>query len=188
MRNSERGWVRGAVVIGIAGTMMAVAMLSPALGVSFATKKFVKQKVNAAKNQLQGQITQVNAAISATQAQAFVRTAPVAVPAGAAVAAEIGCPTGMVATGGGVSVSNSALVMNDSVPTDGTGAFPASFGLAGGVGFTAWGGIVTSTGGPGTMRVYASCRTGAQTGSNYTAGGAAVRSADAGSTFTNVSG
>ena len=51
MEASERGWVRGAVVIGLAGTILAVAMLSPALGVRLATTGYVKQKVNQLENE-----------------------------------------------------------------------------------------------------------------------------------------
>jgi hypothetical protein len=181
MKDSEHGWIRGAVVIGLAAAMMAVALLSPALAVRLATTSYVKAKVNAATASLTAQI---NAGDAATRNQTFVRSAAIVVPASSAVAGEIACPVGMIATGGGATVSNSSLVMNDSAPTDGTGAFPASFGLAGGAGYTAWGAIVTSTGGAGSFRVYASCRTGTQTGSNYASGVAALRLADA-SAFTS---
>jgi hypothetical protein len=81
----------------------------------------------------------------------------------------------MVVTGGGVAVSQAQLLVNDSVPTDGTGTFTSSFGLTGGAGFVGWGAIVSSTS-AGTFRVYASCRTGTQSGSNYATGVTTVRS------------
>jgi len=182
MERARKGWVRGALVLGVAGTMMAVAMLSPALAVRLATTGFVKQKVNAARGALQNQI---NTATAASAAQTYLRTDAAAVLAGGSTAAEISCPPGMLATSGGVAVSNGGLVMNDSAPTDSTGTFAGTFGLGGGAGYTGWGGIVTDLGGGGgTMRVYAVCRTATQTGSNYTSGLAAVRTA--GQTWTNV--
>jgi hypothetical protein len=190
MKPSENGWVRGAIVVGIAGAMMAVALLSPALAGKYATKKFVKSQVSglqtqinqaqSAANAAQTTANTANAAAAAHQTQTFVRSAPIPVGAGTAAAGEIACPAGMVATGGGATVSNSALLMNDSVPTDGTGTFAPGFGLTAGAGFTAWGAIVTSTGGAGTFRVYASCRTATQGGSNYTSGVAALRSSSGG--------
>lgn len=172
MKSSERGWVRGALVIGIAGTMMAVALLSPALAVRLATTGYVKSKVNGLRSDLQGQI---NAESSTLRGQSFGRTSAFFVPTGSNVAAEIGCPAGMIVTGGGVYVDSAAILVNASNPTDGTGSFASSFG-ASGAGMNGWGVIVGEyLGGSGNARVYASCRTGFQTGSNYTSGSPAIR-------------
>lgn len=187
MDRARRSWVRGAVVLGLAGTMMAAALMSPALAVRLATTGFVKQKVRAAVNQVTTNLTaQINAANTASRQQTYLRSNSVTVPAGSAAAGEVTCPGGMIVTGGGAAVSNGALVLNDSVPTDGSGTFTSSFGLTGGVGMTGWGAIVTDTGsGGGTFRVYAICRTGTQTGSNYTAGNTAPRVGVGGTSFRN---
>jgi hypothetical protein len=191
MESFEKGWVRGAVVIGIAGTMMAVALLSPALGASFATKSWTKQRINskvgAATTNLQSQI---NAGDAAGRVQTFVRSAPVLVSNGGTVAGDVACPSGMVATGGGVVANNANMVVGASAPTDGTGNFSTFYGFSG-IGMTGWGAIVSDPFffGGGMFRVYASCRTGTvSTSSNYTSGGPAVRSTDGASTFSNLRG
>jgi hypothetical protein len=45
MAQARRSWVRGTVVLGVAATMMAGALLTPALGTKSATTQYVKQKV-----------------------------------------------------------------------------------------------------------------------------------------------
>ena len=184
MQRTRRSWVRGAVVLGLAGTMMAAALMSPALAVRLATTSYVKAKVNQAVATLRAEI---NAANTVSRQQTYVRSNPITVTAGASTAGEVNCPAGMVVTGGGAAVSNGDLLLNDSVPTDSTGAFTSSFGLLGGAGMTGWGAIVTDTGGGGgSFRVYAICRTGTQTGSNYASGNPALRTTGAGASFAGA--
>lgn len=45
MAQTRRSWVRGTLVLGVAATMMAGALLTPALGTKSATTRYVKQKV-----------------------------------------------------------------------------------------------------------------------------------------------
>ena len=187
MEKTRRSWVRGAIVLGLSGTMMAAALMSPALAVRLATTRYVKAKVNAAVNQVTTNLTaQINAANTISRQQTYLRSNSITVPGGGSAAGEVTCPAGMVVTGGGAAVSNGLLVLNDSVPTDGTGNFTTSFGLTGGAGMTGWGAIVTDTASSGgTFRVYAICRTGTQTGSNYTSGNTAPRAGVSGASFQN---
>ncbi|MGH2712006.1 MAG: hypothetical protein ACRDH9_12490 [Actinomycetota bacterium] len=158
MKASERGWVRGAVVIGIAGTMMAVALLSPALAVRLATTSYVKQKVNQAFNQTFGLFLQ--------QPIITTRSDPIAVPPGGFSLASIACPAGGVATGGGAS-SNSPLTenweMEDTYPSN--GATP-------GAGSTGWTVGMENIAGGTTFRVYVVCGGGSGFG-NFTPGSTA---------------
>ena len=155
MRSSERGWVRGAVVVGIAGVMMAVALLSPALAVRLATTSYVKQKVNQAFNRTFSQFLQ--------QPTVVVRSDPIAVAIGNFAIASISCPAGGVATGGGASTANTAedWEMEASYPSN--GASPAA-------GTTGWTAVMENIAGGTSFRVYAVCAGGVGVGGNFTPG------------------
>jgi hypothetical protein len=165
MKSSERGWVRGAVVIGIAGTMMAVALLSPALAVKLATTSYVKQKVNQAFNQTFSFFLQ-------TPILAF-RSDPIAVAPGVAQFAAVPCPPGGVATGGGASGASVAedWDLETSYPSNGATA---------GAGATGWAVVMKNEStAPLNFRVYVLCG-GGSSATNFTPGSTPARATDAG--------
>lgn len=111
MRNSERGWIRGAVVIGLAGAMMAVALLSPALAVRLATTGYVKQRVNAVGN----------IALSGLRNPSYGQSPVFSLPANNSITMEGSC-VGRSVVGGGASAGGGAagaINIIESYPSDG---------------------------------------------------------------------
>jgi hypothetical protein len=161
MNRSERGWVRGAVVIGIAGVMMAVALFSPALAVKLATTSYVKQKVNQAFNKTFSQFLQLPIVTT--------RSEPVAVPVGNFALASIACPPGGVATGGGATQANPVEDWDMEASYPSNGATP-------GAGSTGWTVNMTNEVGGTTFRIYVICGGGTGFG-NFSPGSAARTSA-----------
>jgi hypothetical protein len=157
MKASERGWVRGAVVIGIAGVMMAAALLSPALAVRLATTSYVKAKINQSENQALGRFLQQPVFIS--------RSDPIAVPVGGFAIASIACPPGGVATGGGASANTQLENWDLEASYPSSGSSPTA-------GFTGWTVSMENIAAGTTFRVYVNCAGGGGTG-NYAAGSAA---------------
>ena len=116
MERARKGWVRGALVLGVAGAMMAVAMLSPAVGVSFATKSFVKQKVNQVKNQ----VNTVNGiALSAFRSPAYFQSAPLTLPGSSSGIAEASCGAAHAVSGGLSSSATGSTAIIETYPSDG---------------------------------------------------------------------
>jgi hypothetical protein len=144
-------------VLGVAGTMMAVAMLSPALAVRLATTSYVKQKVNQAFNRTFGLFLQ--------QPVFTNRSDPIAVPVGTFAVASIACPPGGVATGGGAAQANPVedWDMESSYPSN--GATP-------GAGSTGWTVNMTNEVGGTSFRVYVLCAGGTGLG-NFAPGSTA---------------
>jgi hypothetical protein len=161
MKTSERGWVRGAVVIGIAGIMMAIALFSPALAVRLATTSYVKQKVNQAFNQSLNTFVQ--------QPVAVFRSEPINVIAnGGFASASIGCPAGGAAVGGGASGASA------NEDWDLEASYPSN-GATSGAGATGWSVVMTNESTlPLNFRVYVVCA-GASTFTNFTPGSTPVR-------------
>lgn len=164
MERSRKSWVRGAIVLGLAGTMMAVALFSPALAVKLATTSYVKQKVNQSFNKTFGFFLQTPIAV--------FRSEPIAVPTGTAQAAAIACPPGGVATGGGAT---GASVSED---WDLETSYPSN-GNTTGAGGTGWA-VVMENASAGTLsfRVYVVCG-GGSSFTNFPAGSTPVRATDA---------
>lgn len=111
MKTSETGWVRGAVVIGIAGIMMAVALFSPALAVKLATTGYVKQKVK-----------QVNGvALTALRNPSYLQSPPQSIAAGFLGTIEGSCQGRTVVSGGASSGGSAAGTVDllESYPSDG---------------------------------------------------------------------
>jgi len=158
MERARKGWVRGAVVIGVAGAMMAVAMLSPALGASFATKSFVKQKVNQAFNKTFGLFLQTPIVTT--------RSDPVAVAIGNFASASIACPPGGVATGGG-AVGNNPVAEDWEMEA----SYPSN-GATTGAGSTGWTVLMENVAAGTSFRVYVICGGGSGFG-NFTPGSTA---------------
>jgi hypothetical protein len=131
------------VVIGVAGAMMAIALLSPALAVKLATTSYVKQKVNQAFNRTFGQFLQ--------QPIAIIRSDPISVGTGVAQAAAIACPPGGVATGGGATGADVSedWELEASYPSNGASST---------AGATGWAVVMQNqTAGTLAFRVYALC-------------------------------
>ncbi len=158
MKRSERGWVRGAVVIGVAGTMMAAALFSPALAVKLATTSYVKQKVNQAFNKTFGFFLQTPIVTT--------RSDPVVIAVGSFATASIACPPGGVATGGGAATNSPSTEdweMEASYPSN--GATP-------GAGSTGWTVVMENVAAGTSFRVYVVCGGGSGFG-NFTPGSTA---------------
>jgi hypothetical protein len=126
---SERGWVRGAVVIGLAATMMAVALLSPALAVRLATTSYVKAKVNGAINSFRNQATNSFVEDGLT----YVRSGLFPIGAGNFQVISVGCPAGQHVTGGGASTPNILTTDNPELEF----SYPSN-GATPGAGTTGW--------------------------------------------------
>jgi hypothetical protein len=151
------------VVVGIAGVMMAVALLSPALAVRLATTSYVKQKVNQAFNRTFNQFLQTPIA--------YFRTDPIAVGPGAAQIASIGCPAGGVAIGGGAA---GAAISED---WDLEQSYPSN-GATTGAGTTGWTvAMENASAGPLNFRAYVVCGGATSTFTNYAVGGTPVKTA-----------
>ena len=166
MERARKGWVRGALVLGVAGAMMAVAMLSPAVGASFATKKFVKQKVKAVSNRVSG----LEGTVANLNQLQYMASPAVTVPDGALGQAEAVCPAGWFVTGGGgVSTSQEGEQL-DSYPSHGVG-FPSPSFFAP-LGRTAWTfeWFDFSDGADNQILAFAICSQVAGAGGNYTPG------------------
>ena len=126
MEKTRRSWVRGAIVLGLSGTMMAAALMSPALAVRLATTGYVKQKINQAISAFRTEAQ--NAFIEdGLQYGRFV----FAVPAGTATSISLGCPSGTKVTGGGGAIANVAAFDTDleqSYPSNGSTTQPGTTG------------------------------------------------------------
>lgn len=164
MDRARKSWVRGAVVLGLAGTMMAAALMSPALAVRLATTSYVKQKVNQAFNQTLGRFLQTPIAV--------VRSDPIAVAPNVAQSAAIACPAGGVATGGGAT--GAGVTENWDLET----SYPSN-GATTGAGGTGWA-VVMENASPATasFRVYVVCG-GGSSFTNFPVGSAPVRATHA---------
>lgn len=177
MERSERGWVRGAIVVGLAGTMMAVALLSPALAVRLATTSYVKAKIKPVSNRvgsLENRVGGLEGTVGNLNQLAYVQGAPLNVPADSFAQVEALCPPGSFVTGGGGAVQVGAGRQIDSYPSHGVG-FPAPTGIAP-AGHTAWAFEYVTGPSPEAVRAYAICsRVATRTG--YTAGSPGVREA-----------
>jgi hypothetical protein len=158
MARARKPWVRGAIVIGIAGAMMAAALMSPALAVRLATTSYVKQKVNQAFNRTFSLFLQQP--IITNRSEAF------AVPSGFRATASIACPAGGVATGGGAATNSPSTEnweMESSYPSN--GATP-------GAGSTGWTVVMENVTAGTSFRVYVVCGGGSGLG-NFTPGSTA---------------
>lgn len=166
MARVRKPWARGAVVIGVAGAMMAAALMSPALAVKLATTSYVKQKVNQAFNQTFANFLQTPIVT--------VRSDPVNVAGGnAAAAASIACPPGGAATGGGAA---GASVLED---WDLEASYPSN-GATTGAGTTGWTVVMSNeTAAPLNFRIYVLCGGGTSTAANFAAGSTPVRTSGA---------
>lgn len=156
VERSRKSWVRGAVVLGLAGTMMAAALMSPALAVRLATTGYVKQKINSLRAESQ------NAFIE--DGLSYVRSGPVTVGPSLFAVISISCPGGKV-TGGGASVAD---------PTTNDAELEASYpsnGATTAAGTTGWTVSVENPSGTAfTAAVYAICAKSSGS-ANYTEGG-----------------
>jgi hypothetical protein len=164
MAQGRRSWVRGAVVLGVAGTMMAAALMSPALAVRLATTSYVKQKVNQAFNRTFGFFLQTPIAV--------FRSDPIPVAPNTALSAAIACPAGGVATGGGASGAGATddWDLESSYPSNGATT---------GAGGTGWA-VVMENATPSTtlsFRVYVVCG-GGSSFTNFPAGSAPLRATE----------
>ena len=102
MEKTRGSWVRGAVVLGLSGTMMAAALMSPALAVRLATTSYVKAKVNQAIGAFR---TEAQNAFIEDGLQ-YVRGNTFTLTPGNFVQMSVACPSGTKVTGGGASVGN----------------------------------------------------------------------------------
>lgn len=173
MERARKGWLRGAVVIGVAGAMMAVALLSPALAVRLATTSYVKgqvKKVSNRVNALEGTVANLN------QLQ-YVVSPTVDIVDGGLGQAEAICPSGYVVTGGGGSSNTAEGFQLDSYPTHGVG-FPAPSFFAP-QGRTAWAfeWVDFGDGLDNQIRAYAICSRVANVSGNYAPGTFPARNA-----------
>lgn len=109
MDRSRRGWLRGAVVVGVAGAMMAVALLSPALAVRLATTSYVKQKVNQVRD----------VALTGLRAPDYSQSPVQVVPPGTFGTIEGSCGGGLAVSGGASAGGSSAISILESYPSDG---------------------------------------------------------------------
>ncbi|MGH2692768.1 MAG: hypothetical protein ACRDHM_09730 [Actinomycetota bacterium] len=109
MERARKQWIRGAVVIGVAGAMMAVALLSPALAVKLATTGYVKQKVNAVQN----------VALTALRTPDYSQSPVQVVPAGTFGTIEGSCGVNHVVSGGASDGGSDAISIFESYPSDG---------------------------------------------------------------------
>jgi hypothetical protein len=109
MERVRKGWVRGAVVIGVAGAMMAVALLSPALAVRLATTGFVKQKVRAVEN----------VALTALRSPDYSQSPVQTVQPGTFGTIEGSCGGNLIVSGGVSDGGSDAISVFESYPSDG---------------------------------------------------------------------
>jgi hypothetical protein len=111
MERARKGWVRGALVLGVAGAMMAVAMLSPALAVRLATTGFVKQKVRAVQN----------VALTALRNPDYSQSPVQTLQPGFFGSLEGSCAGRLVVSGGSSSTGSAAGAIHvlESYPSDG---------------------------------------------------------------------
>jgi hypothetical protein len=91
VERSRKSWGRGAIVLGLAGTMMAAALMSPALAVRLATTGYVKSQVRK---------------LAIEDGIFYARTDPQLVQPATAVIISIPCPPEGVAISGGASTGN----------------------------------------------------------------------------------
>lgn len=112
-----RWWIRDAAVIGIAGGLLAAALMSPAVAGKFASKAFVNRKIDALSNRL-SEVADVNQLT-------YIQGQQLAVPAGDIGKAEAVCPPGSFVTGGGGGTQFGEGTQIDSYPSNGTGTFAA---------------------------------------------------------------
>jgi hypothetical protein len=112
MERKEREWVRGAAVIAVAGTLLALALMSPAAAGKFASKGFVNRKIDALSNRL-AEVEDVNQLT-------YVQGAQLAVSAGGTGRATAVCPPGSFVTGGGGGTQFGEGTQIDSYPSNGT--------------------------------------------------------------------
>lgn len=152
MKSSERGWVRGAVVIGVAGTMMAVALLSPALAVRLATTSYVKAKIKAYKGEAEARFLDVAEGDGRyiENGVSTLERGPITMPDSSEAFIEVICPAGTRAIGGGGWGSNTGMLMEASYPSDGTGT-----DTTGTAAWTTW--MVNLSGTTGSLFGYAIC-------------------------------
>ena len=122
------------------------------------------------KKQIKGLKKRVTATENATEKTFYRRSGPLTVAFEDYTFAEVACPAGTLATGGGASIDGPALI-GISTPTDGTGQFVSTEGEAG-AGHTAWGVVVADpfSSGPLQFHVYVICQAGSTADSNYPAG------------------
>lgn len=95
----------------------------------------------------------------------FRRSAPVAIGGGGVNTAEVDCPVGTEAVGGGGFGSGPGIAIGYSIPSDGTGT--PSFA---GAGFTGWAVGAFSVGPAGAITAYVVCQDAKTTDSNYSSG------------------
>jgi hypothetical protein len=144
-------------VLGLAGTMMAAALMSPALAVRLATTSYVKSKINALRVESQ------NAFIE--DGLSYVRSSPVSVGPGLFTVISISCPSGLKVTGGGASVTDATTndaELEASFPSNGATA------TAGTTGWTV--SVENPSGNAFSAAVYAVCAKSSGS-ANYTEGG-----------------
>ena len=109
MAQAGRSWVRGTVVLGVAATMMAGALLTPALGTKSASTQYVKQKVRKVRK----------VAVTALRKPDY-QQALHTVPPSSGATLEGSCG-GRLAIAGGVSHGGSfnIVAITESYPSDG---------------------------------------------------------------------
>lgn len=142
MARARKPWVRGAVVIGLAGAMMAAALMSPALAVRLATTSYVKAKVNQAINSFRGEA----ATTFIEDGLQYARTPSTSIVPGGFAIMSLACPAGTHVTGGGAAVPNlltdnseleASYPSNGASTTAGTTGWTASIQNDGGAAFNA---------------------------------------------------
>lgn len=158
-------------MLGLAGVMMAAALMSPALAVRLATTGYVKAKINQAKNELSGRIGGLEGRVGNVEGLnnlQFIRSSDVTVPDGGFGQAQAVCPSGTSATGGGgVSTSVDGFQV-DSYPTSGAAFSPGAFIQQG---RSAWGfEWINFSGFTQEISAYVVCLAVDATGGNYTPG------------------
>ena len=157
MERSRRSWVRGAIVLGLSGTMMAAALMSPALAVRLATTKYVKAVVNKAigafRTEAEARFLDVAEGDGryVENGTFVVRGAPLTIPAGSENFAEADCPAGTTVVGGGGYSTATYMFLEASYPSDGTNT-----DTDGAKAWTVW--AFNDSGGPsGQLFPYAIC-------------------------------
>lgn len=155
-----KSWIRGVIVLGLAGGLLAASLMSPAAAGKFATKGFVNRKIDAISNRL-SQVEDVNQLT-------YIQGASLAVPAGDIGRAVAVCPPGSFVTGGGGGTQFGQGTQIDSYPSNGTAAGTGRPPI----GNTAW--VFEYEAGPSigeNIRAYAVCARVDST-SGFTEGGA----------------
>ncbi len=165
MATTRIPWLRGAAVIGVAGAVLAAALMSPVLAAKPARKAFVRAKVAQAVNafRTEAQNTFIEDGLS------YVRTTPRSVAAGTFADMSVACPVGQKVVGGGAAVGN--LTTDDA---ELEASYP-SHGATQAAGTTGWTASIENTGTlPFSASAYAICAR-ASGAAEYTEGGAAAR-------------